>query len=170
MYTLSQILVPVDFSPPSRAALDYVAFLAQQFGSRVDVLHVWQPPHIMWTPDSPFLPDGQLALFERSAAGQAMKELLAQLEEETGIRCRGRLESGDPVTAILQVAEEEHYDLIVMGTRGRTGMSHLLLRSKASSVVRRASCPVLTVHAPEAEKGSARALQQHLEEGNGSIH
>jgi nucleotide-binding universal stress UspA family protein len=86
--------------------------------------------------------------------------LLAHLEDERGIRCRGRLESGDPVSAILQVAEEEHYDLIVMGTRGRTGMSHLWHGSKTWSVVRRASCPVLTVRAPEAEKRPAKAHKE----------
>jgi nucleotide-binding universal stress UspA family protein len=154
MESFERILVPVDFGPPSRAALEQAAYLARRLGARIDVLHVWQPLPPTWTPiGPPLVLDDPLPMFERSKAGQAMKELLSQLEWEFGLDCRGRLESGNPSSCILRVAEEEGYDLIVMGTHGRTGMSHLLLGSISSTVVRKAPCPVLTVRAPR--KGTA---------------
>ena len=147
MFTLNRILVPVDFSPCSRAALDYAAFLGERFGAAIDVLHVWQPPRSVWEPLYTMeVSHHRLAHFESTEAGREMKEFLAHLEDQTHIKVRGRLETGDPYKTILGVAVEDSYDLIVMGTQGRTGMSHLLLGSLAEAVVRRAPCPVLTIH------------------------
>jgi hypothetical protein len=70
---------------------------------------------------------------------------------------------------VLEVAKESAYDLIVMGTHGRTGMSHLLLGSIAEAVVRRAPCPVLTIHAAEpppralSRADQAASPTEHLE-------
>ena len=57
---------------------------------------------------------------------------------------------GDPAEAIVQQAEAEHADMIVMGTHGRTGLTRMLMGSVAEAVVRRAACPVLTVKQPAA--------------------
>jgi nucleotide-binding universal stress UspA family protein len=148
MFAIRRILVPVDFSGCSRSALEYATFLARRFGAEIDVLHAWEPP----TPlVGPFFPAdvelARLALFERSDRGRDMKAFLSFVEGRGDVRVRGRLEAGDPSDAILRAARESAYDLIVMGTHGRTGMSHLLLGSISEVVVRRASCPVLTVHA-----------------------
>jgi nucleotide-binding universal stress UspA family protein len=64
------------------------------------------------------------------------------------VRVEHRLEEGDPATQILRVAQETGCDLIALGTHGRTGLDRLLMGSVAEQVVRRASCPVLTVKAP----------------------
>jgi hypothetical protein len=66
----------------------------------------------------------------------------------------GRLEQGDPEQVILGLASRDGYDLIVMGTHGRTGVSHLVRGSVAEHVVRRAQCPVLTIHAPAEANGA----------------
>jgi universal stress protein A len=153
MYTVGKILVPVDFSACSRAALDYAAFLAARFGASIDVLHIWSPPRAAWGPPYPISVDhDRLVLFERTEAGRKMKEFLAHLEEEGGLQVRGRIESGDAYATILNVAAGDDYDLIVMGTHGRTGMTHLLLGSIAESVVRRAPCPVATIRASSAPR------------------
>jgi nucleotide-binding universal stress UspA family protein len=150
MHTISRILVPVDFSPCSRAALDYAAFLGKRFGASIDVLHVWGPPRQLWYPWYTVGPvQDWLSSFERTEAGNEMKSLLWHLENNLDITVRGRLESGDPRSTILSVAAEDHYDLIVMGTHGRTGLSHLLLGSIAEGVVQRAPCPVLTIRTPD---------------------
>ena len=61
-----------------------------------------------------------------------------------------RLERGEPALVILAVAQETGADLIVMGTHGRTGLRRLLMGSVAEQVVRKASCPVLTIRTPPA--------------------
>jgi nucleotide-binding universal stress UspA family protein len=73
-----------------------------------------------------------------------MDRLLSEMRH-LGVSVRGRLGSGDAANAILRMAEHESYDLIVMGTHGRTGLSHLVMGSVAEKVVARAPCPVLTI-------------------------
>ena len=72
-----------------------------------------------------------------------------------------RVQDGDPVVEILEVTREAPCDLIVMGTHGRTGLGRLLMGSVAEQVLRRASCPVLTVRTPFPEPVSAPAAQAH---------
>jgi nucleotide-binding universal stress UspA family protein len=139
--TLKRILVPVDFSPCSQAAIDYAALLAERFGASIEVLHVWHPPRAAEDDDTP------LTRFAQSDAGEAMTRFLAELEARGVPEARGRLERGAPAEAILDVACIDHCDLIVLGAHGKRGLSHLITGSVAAKVVRGASCPVLTVHA-----------------------
>jgi nucleotide-binding universal stress UspA family protein len=154
MRTFEQILVPVDFGPASYGALQQAAFLARRLGARIDVMHVWEPERAHWICGEPV--DDRLPGFERSEPGRAMNELLSHFEGERGRCCHGRLESGDPSSTILRVAEEEGYNLIVMGINGRTAISDLLLGTVPSTVVRLARCPVLTVRASSAHWPSAK--------------
>ena len=151
MAKLNRILVPVDFSACSRAAIDYASFLAQITGASVDVLHVWEPA-LYPTPEAAVYAAGErhqrLVEFTITDAGRAMEETLAELEKSLTGRVRGRLESGRPLEAIL-AAIAEGYDLVVMGTHGRRGVSRLVTGSVAEKVVRMAACPVVTVHAGE---------------------
>jgi nucleotide-binding universal stress UspA family protein len=153
MESISRILVPVDFSQCSLAASDWAALLAKRFGATVDVLHVWNPQsYSTWAPYYPVGVDDRLFEFERDEAGGAMKQILAHLEE-SDLTVHGRLNDGDPLKTILRIAAEGDYDLIVMGTHGQTGMTHRLLGGLAEAVVRRASCPVLTIrHSNEAKR------------------
>jgi len=64
------------------------------------------------------------------------------------VRFEHKLLVGDPASAIVEAAEEENVDLIVLGTHGRTGLTRLLMGSVAENVVRKAKCPVLTVKHP----------------------
>jgi nucleotide-binding universal stress UspA family protein len=59
-----------------------------------------------------------------------------------------RMVTGDPATSVVQAAEEENADFIVVGSHGRTGLSRLLMGSVAEAIVRKAQCPVVTVKAP----------------------
>jgi nucleotide-binding universal stress UspA family protein len=150
-HAIRRILVPVDFSPASRAALEYAVFLARRFDAGVEVLHVWEPP-LYVGPEITITAPGRavtLAEFARTEASRGMEEFLASLDRAGLPSLNGRVDSGPPAATILRVATDEHCDLIVMGTRGRTGLAHALLGSVAEKVVRRASCPVVTVHAPD---------------------
>jgi universal stress protein A len=140
MARLSRILVPVDFSAPSDAAVEEAFFIAKRFTASVDLMHVWRPTP---SPDDG-VPVSSLTSFARSDVGREMRRYLERAEAQ-GVAARGRLAYGDPETLILDCADG--YDLIVMGTRGRSGASHLLKPSVAEHVVRRANVPVLTIHA-----------------------
>jgi nucleotide-binding universal stress UspA family protein len=141
-----RILIPVDFTAQSRAAVDYAILLAERFGAEVQLLHIWRPVA------TPTLWD-QLPLdeFVRTNAGQTMKSYLAELEE-SGVKALGRLEQGEPAETIVEVAREDDLDLIVMGTHGRTGLSRLLHRHVAERVIRASPCPVITLRVPEDEQ------------------
>ena len=147
---VTRVLVPIDFSPSSRAALEYGTFLAAKLGAELEVLHVWEPPGYVG-PDA-------LALLPVAAGQpgweQTRAEVLREVElfvRQVGPRpseVRVHVEPGEPSDAILAAAKGGGADLIVMGTHGRTGLSRLLIGSVAEAVLRRATCPVLTTRVP----------------------
>jgi nucleotide-binding universal stress UspA family protein len=163
--SVHRILVPVDFSDCSMAAIEWAADLARHFDAVVDVLHVVEPIQHYYTPDVVWRPDDALDLlaFERGAAGRSMKQLL-QVLDTSGTPARGRLEIGDARHTILKVAEQEGHDLIVMGTHGKRGVTHILHGRTAAAVVKRALCPVLTVRRSPST-GRARFIQSSLQPG-----
>jgi nucleotide-binding universal stress UspA family protein len=139
MFFMDEILVPIDFSDCSDAALDYAVELANRHAARLDTLHVWEGPPVDAT-------DGDLLeRFAQTSAGEHMRDVLARIDERLWSPGRGRLVMGDPSEKILEVAERFGYDLIVMGTHGRKGIVHTLLGGVAERVIRRATCPVLTI-------------------------
>lgn len=148
----SKILVPVDFSRQARDAIEYALIVAGHFRAEIVLLHVWREVVVPAT-------WGQGAVLDELARSRADVEMERCLEdlEDSGVPIRGRLERGDAVDTILRVAAEETCDLIVMGTHGRTGLSHLLHGSVAEKVVRQAGCPVITLRAVDAKvRGDAR--------------
>ncbi len=142
---IGTILVPVDLTEASEPALAYALFLAARIGASVDVLHVAKVPGITLGIDSP---PTSLASFAFADQHQRMSQLLDSARQ-AGVTLRGRLAVGVPETLICEIASDGGYDLIVMGTDGRTGIARLIMGSVAESVVRRAPCPVLTVHTPQ---------------------
>jgi nucleotide-binding universal stress UspA family protein len=144
---LTRILVPIDFSPSSRAALTEALSLSNRLGGSIDVLYVWEPRSFVVEQVFEHVSSGDteaIAEFAQTRAGREMDRLLSEMRH-LGVSVRGRLGSGDAANAILRMAEHESYDLIVMGTHGRTGLSHLVMGSVAEKVVARAPCPVLTI-------------------------
>lgn len=134
------ILVPIDFSTCSERALDYALTLAERLDATVHLV----------TAIAAAMPGLDSLLSDQTDAAPR-REGIGALQKLTAARSTlakvGRLIAlpGDPRDAILQVANELHVDLIVMGTHGRRGVSRLVLGSVAEEVVRRAPCPVLTV-------------------------
>lgn len=139
---LQLILVPVDGSPPSVAALAHAVSLAEDSGARIDVLHVQAPEDFRVGSTTPLA----------SEARRVINEALDDAIDDASARLTGRVAhltvSGDPLRAIVDIARDGHYDLIVLGTHGRIGRLHALLGSVAEGVVRNAPCPVLTVREP----------------------
>ncbi len=150
--SLQKILVPTDFSACSTRALAEAQQFAVAFGASIDLMYVWSAPALV-APEALISGVGinELPLFQW--IGQNASEQLEKFEaaaQQAGIAVRSSIcESGDPATAIIERATNGGYDLLVLGTHGRTGLSHLLMGSVAEKVMRRAPCPVLTVRDTE---------------------
>jgi universal stress protein A len=152
MPKISRILAPVDFSAGSGAALAYALFFADRFGAEVEVLHVWEVPQTLRPDLMVWLEGAERQPLETILGEQAQREMaefLDALAPEVRARVKPRTEQGNTVKTILHLAEREHFDLLVLGTHGRTGLMHVLMGSVAERVVRQAVCPVLTVRSPE---------------------
>lgn len=153
MVPIRNILVPVDFSESSRAALEFAAEIARPFGASIDVLHVWQAPTFIPTaslPEAPSIDAGIVELVRKNA--EEASQRFAADAKQRGIPLRdARCEPGVPARAIVDIAKTGGYDLIVIGTHGRTGLSHAMMGSVAERVVRHAECPVLSVRTPESK-------------------
>jgi nucleotide-binding universal stress UspA family protein len=143
--TIQRILVPTDFSEASQAAVRYALDLARMLGARVTLLHAYAWPVYPASPDGAAFIPSPSALAELVRAAEAdMRELVGRLAE-AGVVLDSRTVAGPAPDAILKMARDEAFDLIVMGTHGRTGLRHLLLGSVAERVVRAAGAPVLTI-------------------------
>jgi nucleotide-binding universal stress UspA family protein len=145
---VAKILCPTDFSPPSRGALPAALFFAELFDAELLLQHVLvfrtadlsQPEAHFPQPDE---------LFEklRGLAATQLGELI-RLGPDRPLRLRELVERApDETRGILDRAQDDAVDLIVLGTHGRTGAVHLLMGSVAAEVLRRSRCPVLTVPA-----------------------
>lgn len=139
MVALASILVPVDGSPPSLAALEHAVALAADSDARIDVLHVEAPEEFSVGSASPLSPGA------RHEVEVALDAAVEAARARLGGRVARRTVSGDPLRTIIETARDGHYDLVVLGTHGRIGRLHAMLGSVAEGVVRNAPCPVLTV-------------------------
>jgi universal stress protein A len=141
-----RLLVPVDFSDCSRNALMHAVLLSAHFDAQLDVMRAFDVPAYM--PPEALLVMGHVSAPWLDFAEQRAREELSTFVTERARQLRPNRQivvAGSPANAIVQLAAEEDYDLIVMGTHGRSGFSHLVLGSTAERVVRAAPCPVLTV-------------------------
>lgn len=132
--SLSQrILVPCDFSSPSQAALQQGARMAETTGAELILLHI--------------LPDKAQGAELTEQRENTLQKLLVALpgEQVLKLKTQSLVRSGPPAREIINVARELAVDMIIMGTRGRSGIAHLALGSVAETVLRTASCPVMTV-------------------------
>ena len=143
-----KILCPVDFSDASRAAMQVASELARRFEGEVTVFHAYPLPGYT-LPEGTVLPaTGMLqelaeqtdALLERWKA-EALADGAPRVATDKAV--------GEPAAEIVAAAEDGKFDVIVVGTHGRTGFAHVLLGSVAERVVRRAPMPVITVRPPK---------------------
>jgi nucleotide-binding universal stress UspA family protein len=143
MLHIRTILHPTDFSVHSDAAFQMAFSLAKDYRARLVVVHVAEPP-------LPVYPAGGLIIPrpDTSSIDAAGERLRAIRPPSNAIVLEHRLVEGNPGVEILRMARELKPDLILLGTHGRTGLGRLLMGSVAEEVLRKASCPVLTVKTP----------------------
>lgn len=144
-----RILAPIDYSPNSRTSLDYASQLALELGASIDIVHVWDRPS--YIADSLLVGQGEerrpLGDLIRETAEQEMRDFLKIMALPNSLVRREFLLSGEPARTLVQHLETEPYELVVVGTHGRSGFAHLLLGSVAERLVRYSPVPVLTVPA-----------------------
>ena len=140
--TLTRIVATTDFSDTADVALEWAMALARQHGASLCLVHALTLP----APLPDYVPSG-------TDFGQEMHQIALRKLDETAARVRAagiavdlEVPIGVPSQSIVRIAEEEGAGLVVIGTRGLTGITHMLLGSTAERVVQRAPCPVLTVH------------------------
>lgn len=147
MTDFNKILVPIDYSTHSEEAVRTAIDLAKRFSAAITLVNVYEPidrmvPEAYWviTPEQ-----------ERRVLA-AFEERLGKAEKQTrdlgASSVATQLLEGEPALRIVDYARANAFDLIVMGTHGRTGFKHLLLGSVAERVLRTAPCAVLVVKAP----------------------
>jgi nucleotide-binding universal stress UspA family protein len=144
----SRILVPTDFGGASDAALACAKEVARRFDSRLYILHVVEDPMAsgVWTPDVYIAASAELRDRLLHDAKERLEAVLTETErKEFSVVTEVRV--GGPGEVIGEFAREMTIDLIVMGTHGRRGLSHMFLGSVAERMVRTAPCPVLTLRA-----------------------
>jgi nucleotide-binding universal stress UspA family protein len=143
MTSIERILVASDFSEHSSRALDLAIDFALKFGARIELVHAFDVPVPFVTPYEVAVPD----TFMQEAREFAKKKLAGELDRviAAGVEASSNLTEVPAATAIARVAEEIGADLLVMGTRGHTGLKHALLGSVAERTLRHSPCPVLTV-------------------------
>jgi nucleotide-binding universal stress UspA family protein len=155
MINLTRMLVATDFGAASAAALKHGIELAREFGAELYLLHVIEHPSEAAEAEYP------IGLFEtmQSAAFDRLRQLMTD-EEARELRPHCSMRFGAPADEIVSHAGEHEIDLIVMGTHGREGIARAVIGSVAEKVVRRADCPVLTVHAEVLPAVSFASVQE----------
>jgi nucleotide-binding universal stress UspA family protein len=139
-----KILCPTDFSPGAEQALRVAVRIATEQGAELVIAHATYLPSSVFAGELPFPPDAIQRLLEEEqreleGATRSAIELGAQ-------RVSSQFLSGQPWAQIVEALDTDPaFDLVVMGTQGRSGLSRVLLGSVAEKVVRHARCPVLAV-------------------------
>ena len=147
MKPIKKVLCPIDCSPGSKVALEYGLFVAKHFGGRAHVLHVWhvsthiRPDLSVWMETQQQQPISKVV--EADARAETDKFLAQFAAERANIDVH--VVEGEPAKTIADMAARDGFDIIVMGTHGRSGLAHLAIGSVAERVVRYSPCPVLTV-------------------------
>lgn len=142
--TFHKILCPVDFSPGSHHAMRAAVRIAEAHNAELVLANVWYLPSFSYAADTPVPSDAIQLMLDDSERG------LDRAAHDAAVlgarRVSTRLVTGVPWDQlIVLLRSDEGFDLVVMGTHGRTGLARILLGSVTEQVVRHAPCPVLTV-------------------------
>ncbi len=142
-----KILVPTDGSEYTKAAVRKAMDLAKLSSGKITALYVMDQTIFTNVPMDTAVMNVYHTLEKE---GKNALQFVEELGKERGVSVEIKLAEGIPIKVILELSKD--YDVIVMGTLGRTGMSKLLMGSVAERVVRASGCPVMVVRSPEADK------------------
>jgi nucleotide-binding universal stress UspA family protein len=147
MMKINRFLAPIDFSEYSEKAFDYALKLAERVPAQITLINIDEMFQSIYPEDSLQLYNNEDAIRERIEKIQEQIRTYVQKGQEKNIDTHYAIVRGDSVSEkLLEHINGEQYDLVVMGTHGRTGIKHLFLGSIAEKIVRLSPIPVLTVH------------------------
>ena len=161
IYDPKKILVPVDFSELNQLVIQAAVEIGEARNAEVDLLHVAEEPHSPSYLGEAYAPYGEGYGPSTSLRDKLWEITRTRLELQLGgmvrkistsVKVKTTLLWGDPVKAIVQVAESGNFDLIVMATHGRKGMDRFFIGSVTEEVIRRAPCPVFVIRAKVSEE------------------
>jgi len=158
----TRILVPIDMSVFSVAALQYAEDIAEHFGAEIVVLHIAEEDDL-----AARIPKKEKEQMTTKEIDQRLKSTIAHMLLDHNVvtqSMRIEIRHGSPAQEIVNAAPDLHADLIVMCTHGRSGVSHILMGSVAEKVVRNATCPVLTLK-PDEFREVINVTQEDITEG-----
>ncbi len=149
MLPFKKILCPTDFSEPACRAIRAAGELAERFSSELILMHVVGPVPVMESPTG--LAGFDVAAYQQELSDSAESSLRLRLEKHIpeSVNARALVVHGEAAHEISRVANEEDVDLIVLSTHGESGWRHRIFGSVTEKVIRRAQCPVLTIHLDE---------------------
>ena len=142
-FKLKKILVPIDFSNPSKDALPRATLLAAHFGAELVLLHIAEKFPIDYLLGRELMNETIMPLIKQAEAD--LEQMAENVSQSTGLNVSAVVSDGKPFEGICQTAKTLGADLIVLTTHGYTGLKHVWLGSTAERVVRHAPCPVLVV-------------------------
>jgi len=145
---LKNILVPTDFSAPSKKALSYAVKFAKKVGSQITLLHVIEPLPVYSDINDPVILGSDYWTRE---SNEAFRKFCNESHVTPSLLRKTIIREGTPHHEITEAARELKSDLIIIATNGRTGLTHVFLGSTTERVVQHAPCPVLVVRAKERE-------------------
>jgi nucleotide-binding universal stress UspA family protein len=151
--SVRKILVPIDFSNPSIAAINYATKVATRLGAEINLVHVFEPqyPLVGMNAMPLYLPDAEARIRARAHLETTAKRHGIPLRAE-----HIHVKEGRPFEEICGLARKIQIDLIIIPTRGNTGLKHLALGSTAERVVRHSPCPVLVLKAGSKAGGNGK--------------
>ncbi len=150
MITWLKIVCAVDFSESARTALEHAAELARRLEAELVLVHVWRGPRAAGHELAVAPP--ALTVAEEAELGRKLDGWRREAARIAGREVRTVLTSGSPASEIATIAADEKADLVVVGTRGRTGVKRAVLGSVAEGIVRLSPCAVLVARAAQ-ERG-----------------
>ncbi|MDH5795803.1 MAG: universal stress protein [Candidatus Bathyarchaeota archaeon] len=159
--TIGKILVPVDGSDVSFNAVEYAVNLAERYNSEISLVHI--VPTSVWNyclMTEGWNPVPVCTIREMEAEGERLLLSVLSSVKESGVEVDAQIDYGRPANKIVQIAKEENFDLIVMGSNGRGVIARLLFGSVSAEVFHKAPCPVLVV----------KELQEKNETKKDAIH
>ena len=147
MINIKNILCPIDYSVYSEKALGYAIEFAEKYQAKLYLMHVLDIR--VYDINDPEL--FNVNVVDKETINKMKNRLLKCVNQDTHgkISLEAIVVEGVPFVEIIKASKEYKIDLIVLGTHGRTGLSHAIMGSVAEKVVRKAPCPVLTVRHPE---------------------
>jgi len=144
---VKKILVPTDFSEPAEKAFDYALFMAKGHHAELALVHVVDQVHGLDQYEILAITPKEIAEKMAKRARENIQALAGRVGDSVTVTSAVR--EGKTWVEICAAAKEQKADMIVIGSHGRTGLSHVLLGSVAETVARHAECPVLIVRYPD---------------------